>query len=141
MGASVCETSWNAPAAGHLRQAVKELERLTFVLATDSRRAHRRVKIKEDERGLQACKASRNATHEWVNAVGSFGIASIAVHWLRLFGGLQGVVYHILGSKALFLLACVDDILWFAPGGGATDASGSAIVSSCNGVAIFWKKC
>ena len=93
------------PTAGDLGQAVEELERPTFVLATDVSRAHRLVKVKEDEWGLQACKTSRSAKHVWVNTVGTFGVASIAVHWSRLLGGLQRAVYYMLGSRAVFILA------------------------------------
>ena len=123
------------PTAGDMRQACRELEP-TFALTTDIRRAHRLLKVKEEQWGLQACRVSSSSDDVWVNTVGTFGISSVAVHWSRLMGGLQRAVFYLLRQIAVFILTYVDDNLWLARGSVAV-----ALLFLCAlGLPIAWRK-
>ena len=56
------------PSAGELRQVLQVLEKPTFVLTADIKRAHRLVKVKVEDWGLQACRALEDASHVWLNS-------------------------------------------------------------------------
>ena len=119
------------PTAGDMRQAARELQP-TFVLAADVKRAHRLVKMKEDQWGFQACRSSSQSDQVWLNTVGTFGISSIAYHWSRLMGGLQRSVYYLLRKIAVFILV----------GRNAAEAVAVAMFFLATlGVPFAWKKC
>ena len=63
---------------------------MTFCLAADVSRAHRLVKVREQDWGLMSCKTGVNddgtaSTKVWLNCVGTFGITSASYHFTRLF--------------------------------------------------------
>ena len=77
-------------------------ERVIFGLNADVAKAHRRVKVKEDDWGVMACKTSTSSDIIWLNKTGTFGVASAAYWWSRLMS--------LLGRFALN--AMLDD--WFS---------------------------
>ena len=130
------------PTAGDVRQAMRSLENATFVLTADVKRAHRLVKVHPDDWGYQACKAKPESEHVWLNTVGSFGVASAAVHWARLMSGLQRAVFYLLGRSDVFLLTYVDDLPWLVRGSAAMDAVAIALLFLVTlGLPLSWPKC
>ena len=130
------------PTAGDVRQAMRSLENATFVLTADVKRTHRLVKVHPDDWGYQACKAKPESEHVWLNTVGSFGVASAAVHWARLMSGLQRAVFYLLGRSDVFLLTYVDDLLWLVRGSAAMDAVAIALLFLVTlGLPLSWPKC
>ena len=100
------------------------------------------MKVKAEDWGLQACRALENASHVWLNTVGTFGVASAAVHWAHLFSGIQRAVYYVRGTLDMFLLTYVDDLLFIAQGKKATDAVVVALLFMVViGVPFSWHKC
>ena len=83
-----------------------------FGLSGDVARAHRLVRVAEADWGLLACKTGVRSDHIWINTVGTFGNGSAAYHWSRLMSGIGKAVYYMLGQSELFILVCVDDLLW-----------------------------
>ncbi len=69
-------------------------ERVIFGLNADVAKAHRRVKVKEDDWGVLACKTSASSDTIWLNKTGTFGVASAAYWWARLVGLVGQVVLH-----------------------------------------------
>ncbi|CAL1153097.1 unnamed protein product, partial [Cladocopium goreaui] len=127
---------------GDLRQVLQVLEKPTFVLTADIKRAHRLVKIKPEDWGLQACRTDESSSFVWLNTVGTFGVASAAVHWSHLFSGIQRAVYYLTGTLKLFLLTYVDDLLFITQGKAATDAIVVALLFMVVlGVPLSWHKC
>ena len=130
-----------SPTAGDLRQATRELEP-TFVLAADVSRAHCFVKIREADWCFQACRVSSSSQNIWLNAVGTFGVSSIAMRWARLMGGLQRATFYLSGQLALFIMTYVDDILLMARGREAAEALAVALLfMAATGLPFSWKKC
>ena len=130
------------PSAGDLRQVLQVLEKPTFVLTADIKRAHRLVKIKPEDWGLQACRTDESSSFVWLNTVGTFGVASAAVHWSHLFSGIQRAVCYLTGTLKLFLLTYVDDLLFITQGKAATDAIVVALLFMVVlGVPFSWHKC
>ena len=130
------------PSAGDLRQVLQVLEKPTFVLTADIKRVHRLVKIKPEDWGLQACRTDESSSFVWLNTVGTFGVASAAVHWSHLFSGIQRAVYYLTGTLKLFLLTYVDDLLFITQGKAATDAIVVALLFMVVlGVPFSWHKC
>ena len=68
----------------------------------DVAKAHRRLKVKEDDWGVLACKTSGSSESIWLSKTGTFGVASAAYWWSRLMG--------LVGRFALNVM--LDD--WFA---------------------------
>ena len=56
-------------------------ERCIFSLNADIAKAYRRVLVREEDWGVQACRTSSTSSVIWLNKVGTFGVASAA------FGG------------------------------------------------------
>lgn len=103
------------PTAGDLRQAVKELERPSFVLTTDVSRAHRLVKIRERDWGYQACKSSSLGSWEVCRGLCVISVerrlCSSSHMWMICCGSLEGVPYSERGKSSGF--ACLV-MPWFA---------------------------
>ena len=130
------------PNTGDLRQVLQTLEKPIFILIADIKRAHRLVKIKPEKWRLQACRADASSSHIWLNTVGTFGVASAAVHWSHLFNGIQRAIYYLFGILELFLLTHVDDLLFIAQGKSATEAIVVALLFMVTlGVPFSWQKC
>ena len=82
-----------------------------FLLMGDVSKAHRRVKVKEEDWGYQACRLHPGKV--WVNCVGTYGIASAGYWWGRLAAGLLVRLFYYLvggtGDQDMFLYS--DDFL------------------------------
>ena len=71
-----------SPSAGELQQVMRGMPGISFALTGDVKRAHRLVKVAEEDWGLQACRTNANGCgHLWLNLVGTFGVSSAAYHW------------------------------------------------------------
>lgn len=69
--------------AGDVKEGLRTLEQPTFLLTTDDanvKRAQTLAKIKPSEWGQQARPISETSPYVWLNTVGTFGVASAAVH-------------------------------------------------------------
>ena len=91
-------------------------ERVVFAVNGDIAKAHRRVRVKEEDWGAQACKTSRSSNVVWLNKVGTFGVASAAFWWSRLMGLLGRHALNLSRNDWVFVLTFVDD-LHIAAGG------------------------
>ena len=92
-------------------------ERCVFSLDADIVKAHRRVLVREEDWGVQACRTSSTSSVIWLNKVGTFGVASAAFWWSRLMALIGRLGVRISVSDWLFVLCFVDD-LHLAVGGG-----------------------
>ena len=110
--AIVVRDQLRTPTAGDLQTVLQVLPGARFGLAGDVARAHRLVRVAEEDWGLQACKTDVRPDHIWINTVGTFGIGSAAYHWSRLMSGVGRAAYYLLGQSELFILVYVDDLLW-----------------------------
>ena len=101
-----------SPTAGDVRTAMRVLQRARFGLTGDVSRAHRLVKVAEEDWGLQACRTGVGPGESvWLNKVGTFGVSSASYHWSRLTGGLGRSAQYLLGKIELMHLVYVDDLL------------------------------
>ena len=91
-------------------------ERVIFAINADIAKAYRRVRVRQEDWGAQACKTSSKSNVVWVNTVGTFGVASAAFWWSRLMGLLGRHALYLSGKDWLFVLTFVDD-LHIAAGG------------------------
>ena len=98
-----------SPSAGELQQAMRGMPGIFFALTGDVKRAHRLVKVAEEDWGLQACRTNANGPGQfWLNLVGTFGVSSAAYHWARLMAGLGRLGYYALGKAGVQQLVYVD---------------------------------
>ena len=109
------------PGPGEVRKALEVLHPVTFCLAADVSRAHRLVKVREQDWGLMSCKTGVNddgtaSTKVWLNCVGTFGITSASYHFTRLFGAILRAGASLRGRAPCFELGYVDDLLYLAQG-------------------------
>eukprot|EP00435_Cladocopium_sp_Y103_P039501 s2825_g10.t1 len=97
--------------AGDVRAVLQEVPGCFFALTGDVARAHRLVKVAEQDWGLMGLPdyGRRQNVAEQGRL---FGISSAAYHWSRLVSGLGRAVYYALGKSELYLLVYVDDLLW-----------------------------
>jgi hypothetical protein len=105
-----------------LLQEKKRKGNISMALLCDVSKAHRRVKIRREDWGFQACSlVYENCKDDdegeflldtvWVNTVGTFGMSSAAYWWGRLLGALIRCIYGLLGKEyPLDILAYADDI-------------------------------
>ena len=91
-------------------------ERVVFTVNADIAKAHRRVKVRRADWGVQACRTSSKSKVIWYNKTGTFGVASAAYWWSRLMGLLGRHALNLLGDAWIFVLIFVDD-LHLASGG------------------------
>ena len=89
---------------------------VTISLASDIRKAHRRVKHRECDWGLLACRVEDSSQTVWLNRVGTFGIGSIAYWWGRLASAIGRFVGRLCGRELLFMDIFADDIKVVAGG-------------------------
>ena len=108
-----------SPTAGEIRTLMVERHGGTggsrqFVLVGDVSKAHRRVKVRRQDWGWQACRLEEGRV--WVNCVGTYGIASAGYWWARLSSAvLVRLFYYLLspsGGQDALLFA--DDLLMVA---------------------------
>jgi hypothetical protein len=79
-------------------------------LASDIKKAHRRVKHRPQDWGLMACRVSDESDTVWINRVGTFGIGSIAYWWGRLAAAMGRLVGHVCQQELLWMTIFADDI-------------------------------
>ena len=91
-------------------------ERVIFAINGDIAKAHRRVKVRPPDWGVQACRTSSRSKVVWLNKVGTFGVASAAYWWSRLMGLVGRHALNLMGNLWFFVLVFVDD-LHLASGG------------------------
>lgn len=110
--AIVVRDQLRTPTAGDLQTVLQLLPGAWFGLTGDVARAHRLVRVAEEDWGLQACKTGVRPDRIWINTVGTFGIGSAAYHWSRLMSGIGRAAFYMLGQSEVFMLVYVDDLLW-----------------------------
>ena len=99
-----------------MRASADAGERVVFTINADIAKAHRRVKVRRADWGVQACRTSSKSKVVWYNKTGTFGVASAAYWWARLMGLLGRHAINLLGGAWFFVLVFVDD-LHLASGG------------------------
>lgn len=88
-----------------------------LMMAFDIKAAHRLVPIHPQDWGLQACRLEEEE-EIYLNARGTFGVASAAFWWGRVAGVASRVFHRILEPQAIFcLLLFADDGLILSGGG------------------------
>ncbi|CAE7206157.1 unnamed protein product [Symbiodinium natans] len=101
------------PTAGDLRTAIMILPRAFFGLTGDVKRAHRLVKLAEEDWGYTACRTGAQSKDMlWLNTVGTFGVSSIAFHWCRLMGGMGRAAYYLIACLEVLRMVYSDDLFW-----------------------------
>ena len=88
-----------SPTAGELKALMREKYESyggirQFLLLGDVSKAHRRVKVRRQDWGFQACRIEEGKV--WVNCVGTYGIASAGYWWSRLAGALLIRLFYYL---------------------------------------------
>ena len=92
-----------SPTAGEIRALMREKYGRRFglrqlLLMGDVSKAHRRVKVREQDWGYQACRLHPGKV--WVNCVGTYGIGSAGYWWGRLASGMLVRLFHYLTSAS-----------------------------------------
>ena len=132
-----------SPGAGDLRRILRDRAAAgskMFAIAGDISKAHRRIKIREQDWGFQACRLEHGKT--WVNCVGTYGMGSAAYWWARSAAAmLIRLPHYLLGPDLLLeLLLYVDDFLILARTGPQVEAAGFLIfVFVVLGVPFSWR--
>ena len=85
-------------------------ERVIFGLNADVAKAHRRVRVKDDDWAVLACKTSASSDILWLNKTGTRGVASAAYWWARLMGLVGRFALNATLDDWFFALIFVDDI-------------------------------
>ena len=92
--------------------------RIGVSLLGDVGKAHRRVKIRQEDWAWQACsldECTADGDTVYLNKVGTFGIGSAAYWWGRLGACLIRLTYMLLGeSHPLDILLFADDVEFIA---------------------------
>ena len=106
-----------SPGAGELRTLLRELRKAGqsgFAICGDIALAHRRVKVRVQDHGYQACRLEEGYT--WINGVGTYGLGSAAYWWARVSAAvLVRMVHYIIHTTGeLDLLLYVDDEYFLA---------------------------
>ena len=107
-----------SPGAGELRALLRERQevgggRKWLALLGDASKAHRRIKVRREDWGLQGCRLEPGKV--WVNKVGTYGVASAGYYWARLAAGaLVRMFYYILGGGGQEALLFSDDLMMLA---------------------------
>ena len=97
-----------------LMKYAKQKGTSVFALKGDISKAHRRVLVREEDWGLQACQLI--PTTIWLNRVGTFGIGSAAYWWSRLVGGTGRLTMYLMLQANIWQLAFADDLEWVVQG-------------------------
>ena len=116
-------------------------QRKMFVIAGDVSKAHRRIKVRRQDWGYQACRLEPGKI--WLNCVGPYGMSPAAYYWARAAAGVivRLTHYFLGGDFPIELLLYVDDLLMFADSQNQVEALGFAIfVMVLLGVPFRWKK-
>ena len=105
------------PGAGDIRTILRERVSAgvkSFGIMGDVSKAHRRVKVREQDWGYQACQLE--AGKIWINKVGTYGIASAGYWWARFAAAtLVRLCHYLAGNRHLLdILLYVDDHIMLA---------------------------
>ncbi|CAK0869239.1 unnamed protein product, partial [Prorocentrum cordatum] len=87
-----------------------------IALKADVRRAHRLVRVARRDWGCQACALPNDPDHVYLNAVGTFGIASAGYWWARLASAISRSVHGFVGKAEFWQLLFADDFPWLFSG-------------------------
>ena len=133
-----------SPGAGELRRLLREKssgQAKLFSLAGDVSKAHRRIKVRPQDWGFQACRVKPGKV--WVNCVGTYGMASAAYYWPRFAAGaVVRLIHYLLGDGCgLEVLLYVDDFLFLMHSQREVESAGLAIYFLLViGIPFRWKK-
>jgi len=97
-----------------LLREFKTSGRTPRLFLADVAKAHRRVKVREEDWGLQACKLEGDPDTVYVNKVGTFGVSSAAYWWARLLAMVVRAAAAVVGPLLYDLLTFADDLSFFA---------------------------
>ena len=107
-----CRDKLRFPGVKEKHQLMRERrDRKEFVLSLlgDFTKAHRWIRIRDDEHGYLACQIEPGFV--WTNRCGTFGVGSAAYWWARLAGCLVRAVHGLLGQKwTVEMLLFADDL-------------------------------
>ena len=115
--------------------------RKPFVVAGDVSKAHRRIKIRKEDWGFQACRL--RAGKVWLNRVGTYGMTPASYHWARASAAaIVRLTHYLLGAGfPLELLLYSDDFIFAADTKPQVEAIGFAIFFvALIGIPFRWKK-
>ena len=128
------------PSGADLEEAMRSLPFATFSLSGDVSRAHRLVKVREEDWARQGCRARRHGD-VYLNTVGTFGISSASYWWFRFMSGLGDCYITATGKmKRLFFL------MWTTCSGSHNLRTGcfailaSILLLTALGVPFAWRK-
>ena len=133
-----------SPGAGELRAILKKAateDSKMFMLAGDVSKAHRRIKVRREDWGFQACRLEPGKV--WLNCVGTYGMTPAGYYWARAAaGGLVRLAHYLLGPEGLHeLLIYVDDFIVFAESQKEVEMSGFLVFIWCVlGFTFRWNK-
>lgn len=85
-----------------------------FALSLGIKNAHRRLASRQEDWGLQSCRARR--PYLWINRVGTFGMRIACYWWSRLAGMLSRLAGALTGKDWFWQLVFADDIKWTSRG-------------------------
>ena len=91
-------------------EAVEMTKEAVFAISADIAQAHRRVRVRRADWPKLACRASSSSRAIWINRVGTFGIASAAYWWARLFGLVGRWVLRLMLTSFNLQMVYVDDL-------------------------------
>ena len=132
------------PSSGEVKvviQGILATGRKAFMIAGNASKAHRRIKVREEDWGLQACRLAVGKV--WVNKVETYGITSAPYWWSRLAAAsIVRLGHYVLGPRyPLELLLFSDDYLAVASSKDEVRAMVYLIfVWSALGIPFGWKK-
>ena len=99
------------PGAGEVKTVMARAyrrERRYRQAKLDVSSAHQRCKVAAEDHALQAFELEPGQT--FLNKVGTFGVASAAYHWARLFAIILRGCHYFMGAIDWFALVYVDDL-------------------------------
>jgi hypothetical protein len=132
------------PGAGDIRTILRERVSAgvkSFGVMGDVSKAHRRVKIRDQDWGYQACQLEPGRI--WINKVGTYGVTSASYWWARFAAAaLVRLCHYVAGNKhPLDILLYVDDHIMLAVDTGGIISCGTLIFFlSALGVPWRWDK-
>ena len=121
-------------------QEVADTQLSRFALKGDVSKAHRRVRVRRQDWGAQACALDVDQ-EVWVNTVGTFGLASAGYYWGRLVAAAGRLPFYFLRDSVFWQLVFADDFSWTAAGPQFDeDLLFTVFLMSCLGIPFSWEK-
>ena len=99
-----------ADSATTMQLAQEQCPGVHITLAADIRKAHRRVKHREEDWGLLACRAHPDSDTIWINRVGCFGIGCAAYWWGRLAAACGRLALRLAQRDYVWAMIFADDL-------------------------------